>query len=958
MSTTINNHQQASLTTPINGTSPIDATQVTGNDNAIATTYNAHDADPGIHIQSSVLASRPAAGSTGRIWFTSDTLQFSYDNGSSWLTADVGIPLILGTDPGGPATYMRAGDAGTLPSGLNGGTGLTMLTTQSGVIGAPTGMFFQTQTAASAGSVQGVEGYVTASHTTGTVALMIGAIGNCEISGSGGTVTAARGVQGGGIVKTGATVTTFSSVIAAAPTNTGTITTLVGLDVSAMTAGGTNYAIRTSSGLVSLAGATTLGSTLNVTGIGTFSGNISINTTTTADLNFYYGGVTGVYAVRVTNATGVMELRTNSVVGLSISNSGAGVTVPGTLAVTGNTTLTGTLQVPNANYITFGANNVIYGDGTFTILQTGATSLQIRNNGATPIATFAVSGLATTLAGQLAITGAFSGATTGAFSGTVSLTSASALDIAGAGTSGGNNSALAHGIRLGSEVAGKFITYNDTTTATEVVGTLQAWNTTYNIQAAGITFSKPAANTGAIKFYTASAGTVSTLALSIDSTQAVAISSTATRPLTITTSAGSNGLILNQTAGGVGDDAQLILQRNGTSKWQVGNNVSLGSDAFQVYDVVGTRVAFWLASSTSAATFGGNVTIPSASQINFNSSNSALHIYGGGGATHQWDFYLTGNNLRISDNTGGGTFVVDTAINVASSVTASSLTVAANGTVTAGAGGYLIVQGGTASALYLRSGNAAGNIYMQDSAGAAATVNIPGVAILGTDPGGSAFVRVGDGTAVPANISVNVNIGTTVLVGSSQSASSVIASGAVMAQSVANSGTVEGGFFAAATTHTSGTVAAMAGVVGACIVDGSGGTVTAGRGLLSTIVVATGATITTAQGVIVGNPTGAGTITTNVGVEVAAQTKGATNFAIRTSTGTVSLGDHVDLTKEIRLQNTTVAGLTAAATAGAGALAFVTDATQTAILGLGLAVAGGGANKVIVYSDGSSWLIL
>lgn len=54
----------------------------------------------------------------------------------------------------------------------------------------------------------------------------------------------------------------------------------------------------------------------------------------------------------------------------------------------------------------------------------------------------------------------------------------------------------------------------------------------------------------------------------------------------------------------------------------------------------------------------------------------------------------------------------------------------------------------------------------------------------------------------------------------------------------------------------------------------------------------------------------------------------------------------------------TVAQLTAAATAGAGALAFVTDATLTAITGLGLAVTGGGANKVPVYSDGTDWIII
>lgn len=51
---------------------------------------------------------------------------------------------------------------------------------------------------------------------------------------------------------------------------------------------------------------------------------------------------------------------------------------------------------------------------------------------------------------------------------------------------------------------------------------------------------------------------------------------------------------------------------------------------------------------------------------------------------------------------------------------------------------------------------------------------------------------------------------------------------------------------------------------------------------------------------------------------------------------------------------TTVAGLPAAATAGAGARAFVTDANATTFLST---VAGGGANKVPVVSDGTNWLI-
>jgi hypothetical protein len=53
----------------------------------------------------------------------------------------------------------------------------------------------------------------------------------------------------------------------------------------------------------------------------------------------------------------------------------------------------------------------------------------------------------------------------------------------------------------------------------------------------------------------------------------------------------------------------------------------------------------------------------------------------------------------------------------------------------------------------------------------------------------------------------------------------------------------------------------------------------------------------------------------------------------------------------------TVASLTSAGTAGAGARDFVTDATVAASGNFGAAVTGGGANKVPVYSDGAGWFI-
>lgn len=57
------------------------------------------------------------------------------------------------------------------------------------------------------------------------------------------------------------------------------------------------------------------------------------------------------------------------------------------------------------------------------------------------------------------------------------------------------------------------------------------------------------------------------------------------------------------------------------------------------------------------------------------------------------------------------------------------------------------------------------------------------------------------------------------------------------------------------------------------------------------------------------------------------------------------------------LANYTVATLPSASTSGAGATAFVTDASTTFALSLGLTVLGSGSNKVPVYSDGTNWIV-
>lgn len=77
-------NQVPAISLPVNATTA-DADQVRANDVLIRAKMNAHDADPTIHVQTTVLADRPGFGVAGRLWFTTDTRQLWYDNGSAWV---------------------------------------------------------------------------------------------------------------------------------------------------------------------------------------------------------------------------------------------------------------------------------------------------------------------------------------------------------------------------------------------------------------------------------------------------------------------------------------------------------------------------------------------------------------------------------------------------------------------------------------------------------------------------------------------------------------------------------------------------------------------------------------------------------------------------------------------------------------------------------------------------------
>ena len=100
MAETVGQHGLASFTSPTNG-DPLDATVVKANDNSIRNAYVSHDSDSGIHVQSSLLASRPVAGVAGRKWVTTDTgsVRMWFDTGSAWeeITAPAANALTLGS---------------------------------------------------------------------------------------------------------------------------------------------------------------------------------------------------------------------------------------------------------------------------------------------------------------------------------------------------------------------------------------------------------------------------------------------------------------------------------------------------------------------------------------------------------------------------------------------------------------------------------------------------------------------------------------------------------------------------------------------------------------------------------------------------------------------------------------------------------------------------------------------
>lgn len=154
----------------------------------------------------------------------------------------------------------------------------------------------------------------------------------------------------------------------------------------------------------------------------------------------------------------------------------------------------------------------------------------------------------------------------------------------------------------------------------------------------------------------------------------------------------------------------------------------------------------------------------------------------------------------------------------------------------------------------------------------------------------------------------------------------------------------------------------------------------------SSLTINTGATVTAHTGLLVSNPTGSGTLTTNIGVDIAAQTKGATNIGFRNAAltqlngglaipRTTKTANYTTVATDTIVAYTTLAAsrvvtLLAAATAGDGFILLVKDESGSASGSVTITVDGNGSEtidgaltKVInaaygsisLYCNGSNW---
>ncbi len=362
--------------------------------------------------------------------------------------------------------------------------------------------------------------------------------------------------------------------------------------------------------------------------------------------------------------------------------------------------------------------------------------------------------------------------------------------------------------------------------------------------------------------------------------------------------------------------------------------------------------------------------------------------------------------LRLTNAAAGGTVTVaaQAPTQASATVAGTPLTISASaatvGTASGtGAGGLLSLNGGAGAAF---SGTAAGGSVIATAAassdgfsGASLTLsggrNAAGVTLAGGMTSGTAAHNMTISTATNSSIAAGNAGSITIQPGGYSGANASVDGGGLLLTTSAGGARTSTGVTAGnggPQTITLGAGGAISGATGTggngggwSVVGGAGGaatgttSATGGTGSAISITSGNGGAATPASGTRTGGNSGTVTIATGNGGNGSTTNGNSANLILATgspgagagsagTTGSVQIKpggstqfevktDAIVCSKPVAFPSYTVAGLPSAASYPYHR-AFVTDATATTFAST---VAGGGANKVPVFSDGTNWII-
>jgi len=167
------------------------------------------------------------------------------------------------------------------------------------------------------------------------------------------------------------------------------------------------------------------------------------------------------------------------------------------------------------------------------------------------------------------------------------------------------------------------------------------------------------------------------------------------------------------------NNAYLVFQNAGTSKWRIGNTYNAGANSFDIYNNGLANTPLSINSATNLITLSANVTTTGIQAI-----QNGLNLgYASGGATASYTNMsgsTTGINFALANGTGGASFIFQTAAGYNYTFPATTGTIA----LTSNLSSYLPLAGGsltgnliTNSYISIQNGLGTNQIYLTKSSG-------------------------------------------------------------------------------------------------------------------------------------------------------------------------------------------------------------------------------------------------